>query len=87
MAIGRMKIISASSDIVKFGSMSRIGWPFPSESDITGTPSVVTTCWVESFSTSNFSPVQPLASPARRRPTSTSENHAAAKTAVILIKN
>lgn len=32
-------------------------------------------------------PAQPLASPVRRRPTSTSENHAAAKTAVILMKN
>ena len=53
-----------------------------------GTPSVVTTCWVESFDTSACRPAQPPAPlPTRRSPTSTSENQAAAKTAVILMKN
>ena len=54
---------------------------------MTGTPWVVTTCWVESLATRALRPAQALASPARRLPTSTSENQAAAKTAVILMKN
>ena len=83
-----MKIISANSDIEKLGSISRIGCPLPSDTDMTGTPCVVTTCCVESFSTRAFRPAQPPAPlPTRRSPTSTSENQAAAKTAVILMKN
>ena len=89
MPMGRMKIISASSDMPKFGSMSRIGWPEPSDGDMTGCalPTPCTTCSVESLPTSSLSPSQPLASPPSRRPTSTNENQAAANTAVILMKN
>ena len=80
--------MSANSDMPKFGSRSRIGWPDPSAAEITGCPSVPAATWrVESFDTSSLSPTQALASPPRRRPTSTSENQAAANTAVILMKN
>ena len=89
-AMGKMKIMSANSDMLKLGSKSRMGWPVPSFTDITGcalAAVLCTTCSVDSRSVSSLRPSQPLGSPARRRPTSTSENHAAANTAVILMKN
>ena len=86
--IGRMKIIIANSDIEKFGKISRNGCPRPFTADTIGSPFLgVTTCSVESFSTSACKPSHALSSPTRRRPTSLREKYAAAKTAVILIKN
>jgi hypothetical protein len=89
IAMGRMKIINASCETLKFGSRSSIGWPRPSIGCITGWPlgSGGATCNVESLDINSLSPTHASAWPPRRRPTSTSENQAAAMTAVIFTKN